>query len=133
MSLYLSGKLHHLLITGRLQSIYYRQSQFSFNHIITSRFTYLLGIIIIKDIITDLEDDAQVLSETLCLFNLQFRSIGRHRSDTGASLKESSRFLLNHLIINIFRYLFITDTVELKNLTIRQDTSQLSKITYDFF
>ena len=72
MSLYLSGKLHHLLITGRLQSIYYRQSKFSFNHIITSRFTYLLGIIIIKDIITDLEDDAQVLSETLRLFNLQF-------------------------------------------------------------
>ena len=74
-SLHLSCKLQHLFVASRFQGIDNRKSKLSLGHIISGRFTYLLGVVIIKDVITNLEDNTQILTESLRLFYLYGRSM----------------------------------------------------------
>ena len=98
---YLHGQCPHIIVASTVESIYDRQCKLAFCHIIARRFAYLRRLRIVEDIILDLKHDTKISAEEACLFNILITTAGRERTYSAASLKESSRFLYNHIIIDI--------------------------------
>lgn len=72
------------------------------SHVVAGRFTDIGLVVIVKDVVTDLEDDAQVLPELLGLLDLFLSRTGRQRADGSTGFEECCRLLLDHLIVDLF-------------------------------
>ena len=127
-SFYLPGQCVHWFEVNIVQGINNWQRQLTFSHIITSGFAYLLRIEIIEDIITNLEHNTQVLTKLFSFQHLFLRSTTRHSTNSGTSLKQSRRLLLDNIVIHIFRDSLILNVWQLQNLTSSQRTAQFSEI-----
>ena len=87
---------------GVVQRIDDGERQLALHHIVTGGLAYLFRIEIVKDIVSYLEDDTNILSEFCSLIYFLVGSACRDGSYLGTSLKERSCLIVNNLIINVF-------------------------------
>ena len=86
-------------------------------HIIAGRLAYLIGRIIIEDIILNLESNPNHLTKQPCIFHHFIGRVDRYSPGFGTGCKESGCLLTNHIIINFFGKLGSIDIGQLDNLT----------------
>ena len=130
LSLHLGGQLAHLGVLRGHQHVYGRQSELAFGHIVARRFAYFRRIVVVKDVVTYLKHDAEVLPELLCGLYLTVRRSCRQRSDGATSLEKGCGLLLYHLIISLFRDGLVVYVGQLQYLAARQCASQFGQILH---
>ena len=116
-----------------VQRIKNRKRELTFSHIITRGLTNLFGVVIIKDIITDLEDGTDNTAEPSNLLNIiHGKTCGKCTDDT-ARLEQSTSLILNDLEVFLFRKTVFIGVCKLKNFTVSKRHTQLSNLTEDGF
>ena len=97
-----------------------RKRKFSFEHVVSARFSDFVTCDIIEDVILNLETHTYKHSELFHSVNV-VRIVSRsHRSRLGTRRKEDSRFLFDDIEIILFRDFFKADVVELEKFSINQ-------------
>ena len=121
----------HLGIAGSQHAVDDRKGELTLRHVVSSRLSYLLRVIIIEDIITYLEDYSKGLTKLCRCFYIGFSGSGTHRSNSTARLKESCCLLLYHVVISLLGDVLTTIAGELQYLAVCQCLTETREVTDD--
>ena len=130
-SLYLLGESQHRIHGVIVQGVNHRQCQLALGHVVTRGFSYLLGVVIIEDIIANLEHNTQILPELPGLYHFLLGSTSREGTNGSTGLEEGGRLLLDHLVIHLLGNLLILDIGELQDFARSERATQLGQVFYD--